>query len=57
MQFATAIQMPVLIKRDKLALIEWCNLVWTGMQGVQIHESGGLSGGADPRRDGTAIGY
>ncbi len=28
-----------------------------GMQGVCIHENGALSGGADPRRDGVAMGF
>ena len=28
-----------------------------GMQGVCVHANGALSGGADPRRDGVAMGY
>jgi gamma-glutamyltranspeptidase/glutathione hydrolase len=35
---------------------EW-TMFFGGMQGVQVHTSGGLSGGADPRRDGYAMGY
>ena len=35
---------------------DW-TMMFGGMQGVQVHKSGGLSGGADPRRDGYAVGY
>lgn len=35
---------------------EW-TMMFGGMQGIQVHKSGGLSGGADPRRDGYALGY
>ena len=28
-----------------------------GMQGICVHANGALSGGADPRRDGVAMGY
>ena len=28
-----------------------------GMQGICVHESGGFSAGADPRRDGYAVGF
>lgn len=37
-------------------LPDW-TMVVGGMQGIERHVVGGLSAGADPRRDGTAMGY
>ena len=41
---------------DLLLQPEWTATVG-GVQGIELHASGALSGGADPRRDGYAIGW
>eukprot|EP01051_Picozoa_sp_SAG22_P002190 SAG22_NODE_96_length_20771_cov_33.186018_14_plen_141_part_00 len=41
---------------DIILLPEWSATVG-GMQAIELHPNGALSGGADPRRDGYAIGW